>query len=104
MLFLGFSTNHGAVLQWTQSASDRAHARMCIQSFMLFGMNSLHPDLLPSQIKKDQNDEQGFYQLITSLFINPFSDNNELISLSRGLTPTERAAAEKQNLKTKLKF
>ena len=71
---------------------------------MLFGMNSLHPDLLPSQIKKDQNDEQGFYQLITSLFINPFSDNNELISLSRGLTPTERAAAEKQNLKTKLKL
>ena len=51
------------------------------------------PELLPSQIEKDENDVQCVYQLNTSLFINPFSDNMELISLSSGLIPIKRAAA-----------
>ena len=93
MLFLGFSTNHEAVQLWTQAASCRAHARMCIERFLLFGTNSLHPDLLPSQIEKDENDVKCVYQLNTSLFINPFSDNMEIISLSSGLIPIKRAAA-----------
>ena len=51
------------------------------------------PELLPSQIEKDENYVQCVYQLNTSLFINPFSDNMELISLSSGLIPIKRAAA-----------
>ena len=64
------------------------------ERFLSFGTNSLHPDLLESRIGKNQNDLQCVYQLITSLFINLFSDNMDLISLSSGLTPTERAAAD----------
>ena len=63
------------------------------QRFVSFGTNSLYLDLLPSWLEKDQNNVQCVYQLITSLFINPFSDNMELISLSSELTPTERAVA-----------
>ena len=61
LLVLGFSTNHGAVQRWTQTSSHRAHARICIQRFLSFGTDSLHPDLLPSRIEKYQNDVQCLY-------------------------------------------
>lgn len=57
-VLLGFSRNHGAVQWWTQTALYRAHASMCIQRVLSFGMNSWHPDLLPSWIEEDQNDVQ----------------------------------------------
>ena len=42
-----------------------------------FGTRSLHPDLLPSQIEKHQNNVQCVYHLITSMFIISFSGNTE---------------------------
>ena len=54
----------------------------------------MHPNLLPSQIKKYPSDVQCVYQFITSLFISLLSDNMGLISLSSGLIPTGRDAAD----------
>ena len=93
-LFLSFSINHGALKRHKQTTSYRAHAQVCIPRFMSFGMNSLHPNLLPSQIKKYPSDVQCVYQFIASLFISLLSDNMGLISLSSGLIHTGRDAVD----------
>ena len=54
------------------------------------GQNSVHRDLKPSRIEKDEASIQAIVDLLENNWANPFDNRNtELISLSSGAVPSE---------------
>ena len=68
-----------------------------MHEFLSFHTNSTHPDLSPARIKRDQKDVQTALETILSMFINPFDDQMDLISLSTGVAPTEKVTEDLLN-------
>ena len=87
--FSDFSTNHEAVQRSTLMAAYRAQARSNMEEFLSCRANITRHDLLPSRIRRDQSDVQATQEIVTSVFIYPFSEM-ELESLSSGLVSTEK--------------
>ena len=59
-----------------------------MEQFLSYRVNSNHPNLFPSRIKRDQTDVSTVQEVITKMFVNPFEEV-ELISLSSGVLPPE---------------
>ena len=45
-----------------------------MEDFILSRSSTIHHDLLPSRIRKDESDVQVALETITSVFIHPFSE------------------------------
>ena len=88
-----FSLNDNAVQRWTLNSRRRAIFRAVLHSHLHYKPSSfIHHDLLPSRIKKDDDAVSKITQNLEEMFVNPFSEQKELISITSGLaaTPTTR--------------
>lgn len=68
-----------------------------MHEFLSFRTNSTHLDLNPARIKPDQKDVQTTIETILSMFISPFDDQMDLISLSSGVAPTGKVTEDLLN-------
>jgi hypothetical protein len=88
----GFSTNIGAVKRWEVNASYRAALRNCFHEHLHYqNKASKHKDLTASRIERDEKDVQSVVNVLTDVFIPPFSEH-PLTSISTGITVPEDAA------------
>jgi len=82
----GFSTNDNAVKRWEITAAYRAGIRRCLLEHLNFKKQKyLHNDLAPSRILRDEKDVQSLTDVLTSVFIHPFSEM-PLTSISTGIS------------------
>ena len=82
----GFSTNDNAVKRWEITAAYRAGIRKCLLEHLSFKKQKyLHNDLSPSRILRDEEDVQSLIEVLTSIFIHPFSEM-PLTSISTGIS------------------
>ena len=70
-------------------AAFRAQIRKHMEELICFESYSIHHDLSPARVKRDQSDVQTVYDTVSSVFVNPFSEM-ELVSLSTGIAPTDK--------------
>ena len=62
------------------------------------GQNSVHHDLKPSRIEKDEGSIQAIVDLLANNWANPFDNRNtELVSLSSGAVPPESICNDLSN-------
>jgi len=95
----GFSTNDNAVKQWELNAAYRASLRKCFHEHLHYKLQKYaHPDLTPSRIKKDEADVQMLMRTLTTLFIDPFSDQ-PLLSISTGVLASEAVCKDMKSAK-----
>ena len=88
----GFSTSVGAVKRWEINSSYRASLRKCFHEHLQYEtQNYIHKDLTPSRIAKDEKDIQSVLNVLTEMFIPPFSDQPQL-SMSTGTVVPDSVA------------
>ena len=64
------------------------------------GTKTVHDDLVPSRIQRDQSDVQTAQDTITSLFVHPFLES-QLVVLSSGIVATEKIESDLLEAETK---
>jgi hypothetical protein len=105
----GFSTNSGAVKRWEINASYRAALRTCFHQHLNYQQqNYKHQDLTPSRINRDNTDISSIVQILSEVFINPFSDF-PLVCISTGIIASENVSrdllnAKEEGTKSMMKF
>ena len=60
-----------------------------MENFLSCETKTMHEDLLPLRIQRDQSDVQTVQDTITLLFVHPFS-KLQLVILSSGIVATEK--------------
>ncbi|KAG1650788.1 hypothetical protein GQR58_027743 [Nymphon striatum] len=89
-----FSLNDSAVQRWTLNSRRRAIFRAFLHNHLHYKPSSfIHViHLLPSRIKKDNDAVSKITENLEEIFVNPFSEQRDLISITSGLaaTPTIR--------------
>ncbi len=87
-----FSTKIGAARRWKVNASYRAALRRCLHNHMCFDKKvTQHKDMSESRIQRDDNDVQAVVNVLTEVFVPPFSEN-PLPSIATGITVPDDAA------------
>ena len=95
----GFSTNDNAVKRWELNSAYRASLRKCFHEHLHYKLQKYaHADLTPSRIKKDEADVQMLMRTLTTLFIDPFSDQ-PLLSISTGVLANEAVCKDMKSAK-----
>ena len=88
----GFSTNVGAVQRWELNASYWASLRRCIHDHLHYEQKYVkHEDLTKSRISRDEKDVKSVYNVLSEVFIPPFSEQS-LVSISTGIVVAESEA------------
>ena len=90
---IGFSTKIGAVKRWEITATYRENLRKCLHLHLQYEKQKYaHKDLTPSRISRDEKDVQAVIDVLTNVFIYPFSDI-PFASISTGIVVSEDIAA-----------
>ena len=88
----GFPTKIGAVKRWEITAFYRANILKCLHQHLCYNkQRHSHSDLNPSSKGKDENAVQAVVDVLTNVFIPPFS-KMALASISTGIMANENAA------------
>ena len=95
----GFSTNFEAVKRWEINASYLAALRTCFHQHLNYQQqNYKHQDLTPSRINRDNTDISSILQILSEVFINPFSDF-PLVCISTGIIASENVSRDLDDCK-----
>lgn len=98
----GFSLQPNAVFKYYLSAEYRSIFLRNLRDMVDSHSTSIkHKDLTPARIKKDETDVNSLYNLIGSIWTDPFSRRNVLSSLSTGKTLPDTYRSDLLNADTK---